>query len=45
MTKKNNRQLGGLKAKRTVIERYGKDFYRRVGSMGGNPILLKKDAK
>jgi len=45
VSKKSNRQLGGLKAKKTVIERYGKDFYRRVGSMGGNPALLKKDTK
>lgn len=31
---------GGLKAKQTVIQRYGKDFYKKAGSKGGNPILL-----
>jgi len=31
---------GGLKAKRTMLERYGKDYYQKIGSMGGNPILL-----
>ena len=26
---------GGLKAKKTNIERHGKDFYRRIGAKGG----------
>ena len=31
---------GGLKAKKTTVERYGKDFYRKAGSKGGNPLLM-----
>ena len=31
---------GGLKAKQTMLQRYGKDYFRRIGSMGGNPVLL-----
>ncbi|MBI2857645.1 MAG: hypothetical protein HYX90_01095 [Chloroflexi bacterium] len=31
---------GGLKAKRTMLDRYGKDYYRRIGNKGGNPMLL-----
>jgi hypothetical protein len=25
----------GLKASNTIIERYGKDFYKRIGQIGG----------
>jgi hypothetical protein len=45
VSKKSKRQLGGLKAKKTVFERYGKDFYRRVGKLGGNPALMMRDTK
>jgi len=31
---------GAIKAKKTRLERYGKDYYHRIGSLGGNPILL-----
>ena len=41
MSKLTAHQKGGRKQKRTIIERYGKDYYRRVGSKGGNPALLK----
>ena len=37
---------GALKGKRTKLERYGKDYYHRIGKMGGNPLLLQiRDAK
>lgn len=28
-------KVGGLKARETNIKLYGKDFYRRIGSVGG----------
>ena len=28
-------RAGGLKASTTNIERYGKDFYKRIGQIGG----------
>ena len=28
-------KIGGRKAAKTNIERYGKDFYKRIGSIGG----------
>lgn len=31
---------GGLKAKKTMLDRYGKDYYQRIGNKGGNPFLL-----
>lgn len=31
---------GAKKAKKTRLERYGKDYYQRIGRMGGNPILM-----
>ena len=31
---------GGLKAKRTMLQRYGKNYFQRIGNMGGNPVLL-----
>lgn len=29
-------RTGGLKARETNIERYGVDFYKRIGSVGGH---------
>lgn len=31
---------GGEKAARTAKLRYGEDYHRRIGKMGGNPLLL-----
>lgn len=28
-------KLGGMKARNTNIERYGKDFYKKIGAIGG----------
>lgn len=28
-------KLGGIKASKTNYERHGKDFYKRIGSIGG----------
>ena len=28
-------KIGGIKARNANIERYGKDFYRRIGAIGG----------
>ncbi len=37
---------GGIKAKQTMIQRYGKDYYHQIGEKGGNPVLLAiRDAK
>lgn len=43
---------GGLKAKKTIIERHGSDWYRKIGRIGGrnghvkgfavNPELAKR---
>ncbi len=39
-------KAGAKKAKKTRLERYGKDYYQRIGKMGGNPLLLQiRDAK
>ncbi len=32
---------GTKKGARTAKQRHGKEFHRRVGSLGGNPVLLK----
>lgn len=34
-------QKGGLKTRETCKQRYGKDFYHRLGLKGGNPYLLE----
>ena len=37
---------GGLKTKKTILQRYGKDYYHRIGKKGGNPVLIaQRDAK
>ena len=28
-------KAGGIKTKKTMLERYGKDFYREIGAKGG----------
>ena len=33
-------EKGGKQAAKTTRERYGKDFYHRIGKLGGNPVLL-----
>ena len=33
--KTSGTKLGGQKARNTNIEKYGKDFYRRIGQIGG----------
>jgi hypothetical protein len=33
---------GTKKGAKTMRERYGKDFFKRIGKLGGNPVLLKK---
>jgi hypothetical protein len=37
----SNHQVGGKKAARTTKRRYGKDFFKRMGKLGGNPTLLR----
>ena len=33
---------GGIKARKTNYERNGKDFYKRIGSLGGRVCGIKK---
>ena len=33
---------GGIKARQTNYERNGKDFYKRIGSLGGRVSGIKK---
>lgn len=33
---------GGIKARKTNYERNGKDFYKRIGSLGGRVSGIKK---
>jgi hypothetical protein len=32
---------GGKKAVKTLRERYGSDYFHKLGLKGGNPVLLK----
>lgn len=32
----------GKKQVKTMIARHGKDIFRRIGSKGGNPILIEQ---
>lgn len=34
-------KAGGLKVRRTIEERYGKDFWRKIGSKGGKATGMK----
>ena len=34
-------EQGARKQKQTIIERYGKDYWRRIGKLGGCPLLLE----
>jgi hypothetical protein len=43
MAKLTPHQKGGRKQRKTMIERYGRDCFKRIGKLGGNPALLKKD--
>lgn len=35
--------VGGKKAAKALKLHYGKDYFHRLGKLGGNPVLLKKD--
>jgi len=35
-------KLGGRKAAKTLKARYGKDYFKRNGAKGGNPILIEQ---
>lgn len=32
---------GGLKTKKTIIERYGSDWYKKIGKIGGKACVPK----
>jgi hypothetical protein len=32
---------GGLKAAKTIKARYGKDYFKKNGAKGGNPLLIE----
>lgn len=32
-----SRRIGGMKTVKTIKEKYGEDYYKRIGKMGGTP--------